>query len=94
MKKLRIVALATAISAVMCSQTYAVTFLPNVNDDINPPREELLPMNEFEKEDVEKVLTFYSTQEGLTNEEFEKYDVNHDGFINSVDASLIQDLIK
>ncbi len=94
MKKMRVVALAIGVSAVMSSQACAVTYLPNPNDNINPPREEMLPLDEFVKEDVEKVLNFYSTQEGISVEEFTKYDVNGDGFINSIDASLIQDSIK
>lgn len=93
MRRIKIVVLTLCLTVVMCSQTWAVTYAPNKNDNIVVDRVEALEDETvtYTQEDVEKVLNFYKDSSGVTKEEFEKYDLNGDGYVNSIDASMMLD---
>lgn len=91
--KLKVITLALLVSVVMSSQIFAVTYMPNNNENIN--KENVSTLEEmYEVEDVEKINDIYVYSYELTEDEMEKYDLNKDGKVNSTDASLVLSILE
>lgn len=78
----------------MSSQAFAVTYTPNVDEDVKYDKTEALDEYEYTEEDVEKILKNYTNITTITEEEFIKYDLNNDGVINANDAAIVLDCIR
>lgn len=72
------------------SQVLAVTYAPNKNENIIKDNISTLD-RVFTQEDIDKVLEIYKSNLDVTDEELEMYDLDKNGIINSLDASLMYD---
>ena len=75
------------------SQVLAVTYAPNKNDNIIKDNVSTLDKI-YTQDDVDRVLEIYNGNNDLTQQELEVYDLDHNGVINSIDASIMLDYIK
>ena len=91
--KLKFGALALAAGIVMSSQAFAVTYAPNIDDTIQKDNVEALEEYNYTQEDVDYVCKLYLDGSNPNDTDYEKYDVNKDGKINTNDAALICDYI-
>lgn len=92
-EKFKVITLALLVSIVMSSQIFAVTYMPNNNDNIN--NENVSTLEEmYDIKDVEKINDIYVYSYELTNEEVDKYDLNKDGKVNAIDASLVISILE
>ena len=48
----------------------------------------------YTQDDVDRVLEIYNGNNDLTQQELEVYDLDNNGVINSIDASIMLDYIK
>lgn len=93
-KKVKFCVAALLSVIVMSSQAFAVTYTPNVDEDVKYDKTEALDEYEYTEEDVEKILKNYTNITTITEEEFIKYDLNNDGVINANDAAIVLDCIR
>ena len=75
------------------SQVLAVTYAPNKNDNIIKDNVSTLDKI-YTQDDVDRVLEIYNGNNDLTQQELEVYDLDNNGVINSIDASIMLDYIK
>lgn len=75
------------------SQVLAVTYAPNKNDNIIKDNVSTLDKI-YTQDDVDRVLQIYNGNDDLTQQELEVYDLDNNGVINSIDASIMLDYIK
>lgn len=90
--KIKFLSLALATSIVLNSQVFAVTYLPDKDVNINKDNIETLDKI-YNEEDAKKVLEIFSNND-ITEESLERYDVNEDGLVDSADAAVILNLVK
>lgn len=78
---------------VVISHVFAITYVPNRNDNII--KDNIATLDEvYTQEDVDKVLQIYNANREVTKEEINKYDLNDDNIVNSLDAALILDYMN
>ena len=70
------------------SQVLAVTYAPNKNDNIIKDNVSTLDKI-YTQDDVDRVLEIYNGNNDLTQQELEVYDLDNNGVINSIDASIM-----
>lgn len=75
------------------SQVLAVTYAPNKNDNIIKDNVSTLDKI-YTQDDVDRVLQIYNGNDDITQQELEVYDLDNNGVINSIDASIMLDYIK
>ena len=75
------------------SQVLAFTYAPNKNDNIIKDNVSTLDKI-YTQDDVDRVLEIYNGNNDLTQQELEVYDLDNNGVINSIDASIMLDYIK
>ena len=84
---------AVFICMAIISQVLAVTYAPNKNDNIIKDNVSTLDKI-YTQDDVDRVLEIYNGNNDLTQQELEVYDLDNNGVINSIDASIMLDYIK
>ena len=77
----------------LIDQVLAVTYAPNKNDNIIKDNVSTLDKI-YTQDDVDRVLEIYNGNNDLTQQELEVYDLDNNGVINSIDASIMLDYIK
>ena len=92
-KRFNIIFGAVFMCMAIISQVLAVTYAPNKNDNIIKDNVSTLDKI-YTQDDVDRVLEIYNGNNDLTQQELEVYDLDNNGVINSIDASIMLDYIK
>ena len=73
--------------------SFAVKYEPNIDTTIKIDKVEALDGYQYTEDDVNRILEIYMNGEEISQEEFDKYDLNKDGKLTANDAAMVYDII-